>query len=152
MRYFRLIEHLPGRDSLGYGMGPGRWNLYGTPMIYACSVSSLNFLEMLSIKGPIVTQSTWKLIIFEVEGKIPELDISALPDNWKNRPYPRATQEFGSAWAKSMLSPFLKIPSCRIPLGSFSLEHNLLINPLHREFKEKIKVAEEWDVSFEVNR
>lgn len=121
-------------------------------MIYACSVSSLNFLEMLSIKGPVVTQSKWKLVIFEVKDPIPELEIEGLPENWKNRPYPRSTQEFGSAWAKSMLSPFLKIPSCRIPLGNFSLEHNLLINPLHREFKEKITLIEEWDVSFEVNR
>jgi RES domain-containing protein len=151
MRYFRLIEHLPGRDSLGYGIGPGRWNLYGTPMIYACSVSSLNFLEMLSIKGPIVTQSKWKLVIFEVEGTIPELDISDLPANWKNRPYPKSTQEFGTAWAKSLLSPALKIPSCRIPLESFQLEHNLLINPLHREFKNTVQAIEEWDVSFEVN-
>jgi RES domain-containing protein len=106
MRYFRLIEQLPGRDSLGFGTGPGRWNLYGTPMIYACSVSSLNFLEMLRIKGPVVTQSNWKLIILEVTGPIPELDNSELPTNWKNRPYPRSPQEFGSEWAKSMLSQF----------------------------------------------
>lgn len=151
MRYFRLIEHLPGRDSLGYGIGPGRWNLYGTPMIYASSVSSLNFLEMLSIKGPIVTQSKWKLVIFEVQGKLPELDITDLPENWKKRPYTRTTQEFGSSWAKSMLSPALKIPSCRISMESFHLEHNLLINPLHREFKNTIQAIEEWDVSFEVN-
>jgi hypothetical protein len=106
---------------------------------------------MLSIKGPIVTQSRWKLVIFEVHGKLPELDITELPENWKNRPYPKSTQEFGTAWAKSILSSALKIPSCRIPLESFHLEHNLLINPLHQEFKNTIQVIEEWEVSFEVN-
>ena len=76
MRYFRLIEALSGRSGLGYGMAPGRWNQYGTPMIYACSVGSLNFLELLSIKGPVITQSSWKLISLEIDGGIPELDAS----------------------------------------------------------------------------
>ena len=151
MRYFRLIENLPGRDPLGYGLGQGRWNQFGTPMIYACAISSLNFLELLSIKGPVVTQSKWKLILIEVRGEIPELDVDFLPVDWKNRPYPRSTQEFGTAWAKGMISPILKIPSIRIPLMNYPTEHNLLINPLHKEFISKVKILEEWDVSFEVN-
>lgn len=151
MRYFRLIENLPGRNSLGYGLGPGRWNPFGTPVIYACSVSSLNFLELLSIKGPIVTQSSWKLVIIEVMGSIPDLDPESLASDWKNRPYPRSTQDFGERWAKSMLSCALKIPSCRIPLASYPQEHNLLINPLHPDFSSQVRILEEWDVSFEVN-
>lgn len=151
MRYFRLIEALSGRSGLGYGMAPGRWNQFGTPMIYACSVSSLNFLELLSIKGPVVTQSSWKLISLEIDGEIPELDAGQLPTDWKNRPHPRSTQEFGTAWAKGMISPALKVPSCRIPIKSYPTEHNLLINPFHKDFLQLVKVMEEWDVSFEVN-
>ncbi|WP_111671603.1 RES family NAD+ phosphorylase [Algoriphagus litoralis] len=151
MRYFRLMENLPGRDSLGYGLGQGRWNQFGTPMIYACAMSSLNFLELLSIKGPVVTQSNWKLAILEIDGTIPELDADFLPPDWKNRPYPRSTQEFGTAWAKGMISPILKIPSIRIPLKSYPQEYNLLINPLHKEFSKTVKLIEEWDVTFEVN-
>lgn len=151
MRCYRLIESLPGRSSLGFGMGAGRWNQYGTPLIYACNVSSLNFLELLSIKGAIVTQSKWKLIVLELSGIIPELDTTLLPLDWKNRPHPRLTQEFGTAWAKGMLSPVLKVPSCRIPLNSYQSEFNLLINPLHADFQNSVKLIEEWDVSFEVN-
>lgn len=145
------MENLSGRESLGYGLGPGRWNQFGTPMIYACAVSSLNFLEFSSIKGPVVTKSKWKLAVLEIEGKIPELDADFLPIDWKNRPYPRSTQEFGTAWAKRMISPTLKIPSIRIPLKSYPQEHNLLINPLHKEFSKTVKLIEEWDVSFEVS-
>lgn len=145
------MENLPGRESLGYGLGPGRWNQFGTPMIYACSMSSLSFLELLSIKGPVVTQSKWKLAVLEIEGTIPELDADFLPADWKNRPYPRSTQEFGTTWAKGMISPILKIPSIRIPLKNYPLEHNLLINPLHKEFSKTVKLIEEWDVTFEVN-
>ncbi|MDR7128429.1 RES domain-containing protein [Algoriphagus sp. 4150] len=151
MRYFRLIENLAGRSSLGYGLGAGRWNQYGTPIIYACSISSLNFLELLSIKGAVVTKSKWKLVLLEITGQIPELDATLLPSDWKNRPHPRSTQDFGTAWAKGMISPVLKIPSCRIPLLSYPSEHNLLINPLHPDFRNSVKPIEEWDVSFEVN-
>lgn len=151
MRYFRLIEDLAGRSPLGYGLGAGRWNEFGTPVIYGCSVTSLNFLELLSIKGAVVTQSKWKLIELEISEKIPELDVSQLPSDWKNRPHPRSTQEFGTAWAKGMISPVLKIPSCRIPLSSYPNEYNVLINPLHPDFLGSVKVLKEWDVSFEVN-
>mgnify|MGYP003675848507 FL=1 len=151
MRYFRLIENLVGRSSLGFGIGAGRWNQYGTPIIYGCSASSLNCLELLSIKGPIVTQSKWKLVVLEIQTPILELDASLLPSDWKNRPHPKSTQEFGTAWAKGMISPVLKIPSCRIPLKSYPSEHNLLINPLHPDFQNSVKIVEERDVSFEVN-
>lgn len=151
VKYFRLIENLAGRSSLGYGIGAGRWNEYGTPVIYGCSVSALNFLELLSIKGAVVTHSKWKLVTLEIQTPIPELDATLLPTDWRNRPHPRSTQEFGSEWAKGMISPVLKIPSCRIPLCSYPIEHNLLINPLHPDFQSSIKVVEEWDVSSEVN-
>ncbi|WP_092899713.1 RES family NAD+ phosphorylase [Algoriphagus aquimarinus] len=151
MTYFRLIENLPGRSSLGFGLGAGRWNQYGTPIIYGCSISSLNFLELLSIKGAVVTESKWKFVVLEIQTPIPELDASQLPADWRNRPHPRSTQEFGTAWAKGMISPVLKIPSCRIPLNSYPAEHNLLINPLHADFQNSVKVVDEWDVSFEVN-
>lgn len=151
MRYFRLIENLAERSPLGYGLGAGRWNEFGTPIIYACSVSSLNFLELLSIKGAVVTQSKWKLVVLEIPEPTPELDASYLPSDWRNRPHPRSTQEFGTAWAKAMISPVLQIPSSRIPLKSYPTEHNVLINPLHPDFLGTVKVVEEWDVSFEVN-
>jgi RES domain-containing protein len=151
MRYFRLIEAVKGRSGLGYGLAPGRWNQAGTPLIYACNASSLNFLELLSIKGPVVTQSAWKLIVLEVSELIPSLDASQLPHDWKNRPHPSSTQEFGSAWAKALISPALKVPSCRIPLQNYPTEHNLLLNPLHPEFQKNVQIVEELDVSFEVN-
>ncbi|HSF54621.1 MAG TPA: hypothetical protein VLA71_12755, partial [Algoriphagus sp.] len=90
MRYFRLFEALQDRTGLGYSLGPARWNQFGTPIIYACSVSALNFLELLSIKGVVVTQSQWKLAILEITGEIPELDMDFLPPDWRNRPYPRS--------------------------------------------------------------
>jgi RES domain-containing protein len=152
MKYFRIFEALPGRSPLGYGIGAGRWNLYGTPVIYACSHCSLNFLEMLSIKGPIVSISPWDLVTFEIEGEIPHLHPEDLPADWLKRPYPSSTQEIGTAWVRGMISPFLKVPSCRIPISHYPSEHNLLINPLHAEVMGSLKVLERERVSFEIKR
>ena len=152
MVYFRLIEDLPGRSPLGYGMAGGRWNAFGTPLIYACNCSALNFLELLCIKGPMVSTSIWLLVQMEIQGDIPSLSVEDLTDSWSARPYPQATQDFGTYWAKKRISPVLKVPSCRIPLSSFPLEHNLLINPLHEAFSEFVKLKTVEKVSFEVNR
>ncbi|WP_158858751.1 RES family NAD+ phosphorylase [Lunatibacter salilacus] len=151
MKAYRLIENIPGRSALGYGLGGGRWNQYGTPMIYCCNVSALNFLEMLSIKGMVVSQSNWSLITLEIQVELSYLEPSELPAEWRNRPYPISTQQIGTMWAKEMVSPVLKVPSCRIPLSKFSEEYNLLINPLHPEFLHAISFVKQEEVGFEVN-
>jgi RES domain-containing protein len=151
LKVFRLIENIAGRSPLGFGMGAGRWNLYGTPMIYCCSVAALNFLELLSIKGPVVSKSAWILVSLEIIDDIPFLDSAELPQEWKRRPYPTSTQQIGTEWAKGMISPILKVPSCRIPLNNYSEEYNLLINPLHPEFHQAVNLIKTEDVSFEVN-
>ena len=151
MKYYRLIEDIPSRTPLGYGAAGGRWNSNGTPLIYACNHSSLNFIELLSIKGPIVTSTKWKLVVLEVEGDIPYIDPKDLPSDWKTRPYPASTQDFGTQWAQSMATPYLIVPSSRIPLSSYPDEHNLLINPLHPQKANLITVLNTEKVSFELN-
>ena len=143
---------MKGRTALGFGPGSGRWNPYGIPLVYTCSHTSLNFLELLSIKGPIVSMAEWSLIQIEIEEDLPYLDIDDLPNDWNRRPYSKNTQAIGNYWAKQQDSYGLKVPSCRIPLINYPKEHNLLINPLHPEFIEKVKLIEETEVSFAINR
>lgn len=152
MVYFRLIEDLPERSPLGYGLAGGRWNAFGTPLVYACNCSALNFLELLCIKGPMVSTSAWLLVQMEILGSIPSLSVEDLPNDWNARPYPPSTQDFGTYWAKKRISPVLKVPFCRLPISSFPLEHNLLINPLHEAFSQVVKLKTVERVSFEVNR
>lgn len=45
----------------------------------------------------------------------------------------------------------LKVPSCRLPLVNYPLEHNLLINPLHPDFAKKVTFIKETEVSFAIN-
>ena len=145
------MEDIPSRTPLGYGKAGARWNPNGVPLIYACNHVSLNYLELLAIKGSIVADTKWKLITLEVYGEIPRLDPKSLPSDWKMRPYPNSTQEIGSKWAQSMSSPYLMVPSCRIPLAGYPQEHNLLINPLHPEFTTLVKQIKIEQVLYELN-
>lgn len=145
------MENLPDRTPLGYGAAGARWNLNGVPLIYACNHVALNYLELLSIKGPSVAKCNWVLVTIEVLGDIPSLDPSTLPSNWRMRPYPTSTQQIGSQWAQRKTSPYLKIPSCRIPLAAYPQEHNLLINPLHPDFNKLVKYVSSEPVFYELN-
>ncbi len=148
LRYYRLIENLEGRTPLGFGPGSGRWNQYGTPLIYACSHTSLNFLELLSIRGPVVTKSQWSLVIFDVHAEVPYVDSADLPKDWTQRPHPKSTQYMGTYWAQQKDSIALIVPSCRIPLVNYPQEHNLLLNPLHPDFLNQVDLIGIEPVNF----
>lgn len=151
MKYYRLIENIQGRSPLGYGLGAGRWNQSGTPLIYACNQASLNFLELLSIKGSTVSKSSWSLITMEISAEIPFLNPLDFPSDWRRRSHPLSTQQIGNFWAKQMGTTALMVPSCRIPTSAYPIEHNLLINPLHPDFLRDVKFVSQEDVNFEVN-
>jgi RES domain-containing protein len=152
MKYFRLMEDHPDKTPLGYGRAGARWNFTGVPLIYACNHVSLSYLELFSIKGPAVANLNWILVTLEVLGDIPHLDPQGLPSDWKMRHYPISTQQIGSQWAQKMISPYLKVPSCRIAISSYPEEHNLLINPIHPDFGRLIKFIGSEPVSYELNR
>ena len=151
MMYFILMEDLPDRTPLGFGLAGARWNSNGIPMIYACNHIALNYLELLAIKGSAVAKCNWFLATIEVLGDIPSLDPSSLPQDWRMRPYPLSTQESGSLWAKRKTSPYLKVPSCRIPIAAYPKEHNLLINPLHPDFNNLVKFVKSEHANYEIN-
>ena len=152
MKYYRLLGKEHEKNPLGYGKAGARWNLRGTPMIYASNFSSISFMELLCIKGPLVATTSWILISLAVSGDISYLNPSDLPPDWNHRPYPPSTQEFGTNWALNLTTPFLKVPSCRIPISGYPNEHNLLINPLHPDMTKLIRIIAIEDVSFELNK
>ena len=148
MRCYRLYENIPTHSALGFGLGSGRWNHAGTPLIYASNMVTLPFMELYSIKGPVVASSDWVLATLEIPDEIPELDIESLPQNWNWRPARNATKDFGTVWANTQQFLCLKIPSARIPLMAYPKECNILINPLHPDFHGLIKMISEERVDF----
>ena len=151
MKYFRLFEDIPARSPFGFGLGGARWNHSGVPIIYLSNFSSIAINEMLSIKGSVVAKSNWKICTFEIVDQIPELKLSELPEDWNMRPASRLTKDIGSSWANQMKGVCLKVPSARLNLTAYSSEHNLLINPLHPDFRKVVNYNGSEDFNFQLN-
>lgn len=120
-------------------------------MIYAARYTALNLLEMICIRGSVVSSVRWSLAVFEIDRDIPELDAAYLPPDWNRLPYPDSTVVIGSAWCDEGSGPFLKVPSARLPENRFPEEHNLLINPLHPDAFALTCVKEVTEVGFLLN-
>lgn len=151
MKYYRLFEDIPARSALGFGPGGARWNHKGIPIIYLSSYSSIAINEMLSIKGPIVAKSNWILATYEINGDIDAILPKNLPNDWNVRPAPRSTKDIGTIWANSMKTICLKVPSARLNLSSYPEEHNLLVNPLHPDFRNEIIPIKLEAFDFQIN-
>ena len=151
MKYYRLYEDIPARLPLGFGLGGGRWNHHGVPIIYLSNFPSIVIIEILSIKGSTVARSNWKICAFEIKGPIPELGLNNIPKDWNKRPASRSTKDIGTLWARKMESVFLKVPSARLNLSAYSDEHNLLVNPLHPDFRKVVNYIGSEDFNFQLN-
>lgn len=62
--------------------------------------------------------------------RVDELPVSDLPSRWRAYPAPEAVQEVGDGWLRSGAGPALRVPSAVVPR-----EHNLLLNPVHPDFR-----------------
>jgi len=132
MQVWRLF---PGRfrDSAFTGVGglyaARRWNHLGTPMVYTATSRALAALEFFVNLEP--NEAPEDLLIAEASLPhecIEALDLKLLPRNWKALNNLRC-RDLGSAWAASLRSVALKVPSAVVD-GDW----NLLLNPKHPDF------------------
>ncbi|MDQ2947304.1 MAG: RES family NAD+ phosphorylase [Acidobacteriota bacterium] len=130
MRVFRL--HRGQRLAADYGgsqLYSNRWNLAGTPMLYAASSLSLACLEIL---------------VHLMPGQIPPAYVYSSA-KLKRRPHVAdfhgdvedeiSTRRFGQWWANDRQDVAILVPSVVIPS-----ERNILLNPTHSDFGEIV-----WD-------
>lgn len=132
---WRIATDAPGyasTDLTGQGaeLSGGRWNLPGTPMVYAATSRALACLETIVHLTP---QSPLPLNRYLVQLKVP---FSAWTDaqefdpvagvGWDAEPAGIVSLEAGTGWARSVASLLLKVPSVVVPE-----ETNVLINPAH---------------------
>jgi RES domain-containing protein len=117
-------------DGEGARLYGGRWNSPGTSMVYVAQSQSLAVLEMLVHLD--TSDLLEKYVFFEVsidEALILVLAETDLPRDWKSDPPPARLRALGDAWATSMASAALQVPSSVIPA-----EFNYVLNPKHKSF------------------
>lgn len=144
---FRLLKkkfshHLSGKGASICG---GRWNSIGTEIIYCSSSRALSLLETyVHIPSGLIPRDMTMMSI-DIPDSISKtkIDTYALVDNWSTVPFTPSTQKLGDDFVRAREYCVLIVPSAIIP-G----DYNLLINPLHPDFKKNI-ILEVHDFPFD---
>lgn len=98
-------------------------------MIYCAKTASLCALEVLVNSA--VVPSNMVIIEAHIAPRLPmeEIDIAALPPDWKSPVPTNSTKDIGTDWANRMETGVLSVPSAAV-----DRERNFLINPRHPDF------------------
>lgn len=128
MRVYRVSNTRFARDLSGEGarLHGGRWNHIGTACLYTSQSRSLAVLELSVNVSRASVLRYLSMVEIEIPDDMLELDVAALPGNWREAPAPASTKDFGSDLMNKNEHVIIKIPSSVIPE-----EFNYLINPKH---------------------
>lgn len=120
------IRDLSGSGALLHG---GRWNAKGVRMLYTSQSLSLAALEVIANTSGSQLNNNLFCVELELPDHLPIDHLDKLPNNWNVFPYRADTVKTGNDFiTKGGLC--LKVPSAII-----STEFNLLLNPLHDDFR-----------------
>lgn len=131
--FWRIAVDTPSYEATdlsgkGAEKSGGRWNLRGTPLLYASGSRALACLETLVHLG-----NSLPLNRYLVEITVPAAALRAADTfdaqshvGWDADPAGKVSLDWGTAWAHSRRSLLAWVPSVVVPE-----EWNLLINPLH---------------------
>ena len=135
MQAFRIVKKrhaltaFTGDGAREYG---GRWNLPGTPVVYAAQTRALAALEALAHYAGAERRIAFVTFPIEVPDKlVARLAPHRLPADWRSEVPSRATQQLGSEWQAGGDSVALLVPSVLIPQ-----EFCVLLNPQHRDTRK----------------
>nr|WP_298724255.1 RES family NAD+ phosphorylase [uncultured Steroidobacter sp.] len=143
---FRLIKAKHASTAFsgeGARLVGGRWNLPGTPLVYASESLSLAALETFVHLQPVDKRIRYVWFRITIPANVAIDELASLPKSWRDSPPGEASQAVGTRWAKEAAAPVLRTPSVLVP-G----EHNLLLNPLHPHFK-RLKISKPQPFEFD---
>ena len=122
----------------------GRWNSRGNRAVYLADSLALATLEVMVHGVTYETLQNYLCILAAIPKKvIQEVDLTSLPQNWREDLPPPALRELGDRWLREQKSAALKVPSAVIPV-----EFNYVLNPRHKDFG-KIEIAEPLSLAFD---
>jgi RES domain-containing protein len=130
MLVYRIARsnHIADLSGEGARLHGGRWNHRGTAVIYTSASRSLATVELLVHLSFSFLPTDLKMATIEIpdEPAPEEVEVAALPPNWRGFPAPPELADLGTSWARSGRSLLLRVPSAVV-----EHEYNILINPAH---------------------
>ena len=139
MRVWRLafgrFNHLDGEGARLHG---GRWNSVGVPVVYAASHLTLALLEQLVRFESVELPRHYRAFSIHLPEGVEVETVHAAADLVNDT---EACRRIGDAWAESLRSVALVIPSVIVPMvlspGDVPTdERNVILNPRHPRARE----------------
>ena len=147
MEVFRLArkKYANPLSGLGAARKGARWNSRGIELIYTAGNRSLAMAEVAVHFSLATLPSDYFMhtIYIPDNTSINVIPINDLPERWNYFPHDTATQVFGDRFIRDNTYCLLKVPSV-VTKGDF----NILINPLHSEFKH-IRIVDSEQFPFD---
>ncbi len=146
LRAYRIVKRRHAASAFsgdGAMQYPGRWNVLGSPVVYASAHVSLAILEMLvhADRASLIPGYVFFEVQFD-ERLVHAVAPKSLPTNWRDSPAPDSLARLGDDWLRSDRSAVLRVPSAVVPM-----EHNYVLNPGHPAFSSiRISVPFDLDV------
>ncbi len=133
-----FADNLSGEGAKIYG---GRWNPVGVAALYLSEFISLSILEILVRADTFTSPDSYTLLSIQMpENSVTSIELKKLKSEWQN--HIEYTRSIGEDFLKMNQALALKVPSAIVPQ-----EHNFLINPLHKDFKQvKIIYSEQLEL------
>lgn len=140
-----LAKHAHDLSGKGARLMGGRWNPKDTSVVYTSESRSLAAMEYLvHVSLPNIPPKLTIASIGIPKSITPkQVDLSALPKDWRNSPAPFLLGDIGENWVSSMESLLLRVPSAVV-----MHEFNILINPAHPDMKS-VRVLEVEDFIYD---
>lgn len=137
MLLYRIAKSKYIRDLSGEGArrAGGRWNSKGIQVVYTADSTALATLETL-VHAPLqIVPKNRAIATLEFPDllSISKVKASQLPDKWWTYPALPELSKIGDQWWYEQSSLALSVPSSITPNGE---GRNLLLNPLHPDFKQ----------------
>jgi len=136
MIVYRITNEAYKKDISGNGAAlyGSRWNSKGIHLLYTSQSISLSILESLvHLKRKEIPPTQYLLHIEIPEEKEPaEISYKKIKNGWQEDL--KYSQWMGDQFIQNKQNLFLKVPSVLVPQ-----ESNVLLNPLHQEYK-KVKI------------
>lgn len=147
MRVFRLSKRkyaseLSGKGAAKFG---NRWNSKGTEVIYTAESRALAMAEVAVHLSLATLPSDYVMMEISIPDivDIKDLPKEELPVNWNSHPPISKTQRIGDQFIDAMDYCVLRVPSAVV-----QGDHNYLINPYHKDFKQ-VEIIELNDFPFD---
>lgn len=146
MKLYRIAKRERSSDLSGIGaaMYPGRWNKFGTPILYTGTTEAIALLEVLVHLPPMLSPQLDLLTIQIPDESITKLEVNQLPSNWRQYPAPAILAEIAQEWVTKGQFLALQVPSCVVP-NSF----NVLLNCAFPDYTKKVIIIDHQPFDFD---